>query len=83
MVRFPAEITLRGKNQEAKASYKTLFAPPKAVGDFILGLALDEWLHGLDYATLERVSAATTQDICAIERTTFCDGSRWIGYGCS
>lgn len=70
-------------NQEADASNKTLFAAPKVVRDLILGLMPDEWLHGLDYATLERVAAATTPTSCATELTTSCGGSRWVGYGCS
>jgi hypothetical protein len=38
------------------ASYKTLFAAPEVARDLILGFIPDDWLHGLDYTTLERVS---------------------------
>lgn len=62
MVRSPTEITLRGMNQEADASNKTLFAASKVVRDLILGLMPDEWLHGLDYARLERVSGSYDTD---------------------
>lgn len=44
------------------ASYKTLFAVPEVVRDLILGFIPDEWLHGLDYATLERVSGSYVTD---------------------
>ena len=65
MVRSPAEITLRGMNHDADASYKTLFATPKAVRELILGFIPDEWLHDLDYATLERVSGSyDTDELC-------------------
>jgi hypothetical protein len=40
------------------ASYKTLFSAPAVVRDLILGFVPDPWLHGLDYATLERVSGS-------------------------
>ena len=35
--------------------YKLLFSTPELVRDLILGFVPDEWLHGLDYSTLERV----------------------------
>ncbi|MDG4550027.1 MAG: Rpn family recombination-promoting nuclease/putative transposase [Candidatus Contendobacter sp.] len=44
------------------ASYKTLFSAPEVVRDLILGFVPDEWLHGLDYATLERVSGSYVTD---------------------
>ncbi len=44
------------------ASYKTLFAAPEVVRDLILGFIPDDWLHGLDYATLERVSGSYVTD---------------------
>lgn len=40
------------------ASYKTLFSAPEVVRDLILGFVPDPWLHGLDYATLDRVSGS-------------------------
>lgn len=44
------------------ASYKTLFSAPEVVRDLILGFVPDDWLHGLDYATLERVSGSYVTD---------------------
>ena len=44
------------------ASYKTLFSAPEVVRDLILGFVPDEWLHGLDYRTLERVSGSYVTD---------------------
>jgi hypothetical protein len=38
--------------------YKLLFSTPELVRDLILGFVPDEWLHGLDYSTLERVPGA-------------------------
>ena len=35
--------------------YKLLFSTPELVRDLILGFVPDDWLHGLDYRTLERV----------------------------
>jgi len=35
------------------SSYKFLFARPEMVRDLIMGFIPDEWLHSLDYATLE------------------------------
>ena len=36
-------------------SYKFLFSTPELVRDLILGFVPDEWLHSLDYTTLEKV----------------------------
>jgi hypothetical protein len=44
------------------ASYKTLFSAPEVVRDLILGFVPDDWLHGLDYTTLERVSGSYVTD---------------------
>jgi len=35
--------------------YKFLFSTPELVRDLIIGFVPDEWLHSLDYSTLERV----------------------------
>ncbi|MDQ5911398.1 MAG: hypothetical protein QG599_3495 [Pseudomonadota bacterium] len=43
-------------------SYKTLFSAPEVVRDLILGFIPDEWLHSLDYHTLERVSGSYITD---------------------
>ncbi|QWF71873.1 Rpn family recombination-promoting nuclease/putative transposase [Methylomonas paludis] len=37
------------------SSYKALFSAPELVRDLILGFIPDEWLHSLDYSTLEKV----------------------------
>jgi len=43
--------------------YKLLFSTPELVRDLILGFVPDEWLHGLDYSTLERVPGSyVTED---------------------
>jgi len=43
--------------------YKLLFSSPELVRDLILGFVPDEWLHGLDYSTLERVPGSyVTED---------------------
>ena len=44
------------------ASYKTLFAAPEVMRDLLLGFVPDDWLHGLDYRTLERVSGSYVTD---------------------
>jgi predicted transposase/invertase (TIGR01784 family) len=49
-------------SHEDDASYKTLFAAPEVVRDLILGFIPDEWLHSLDYTTLERVSGSYITD---------------------
>ncbi|MBV5299952.1 MAG: Rpn family recombination-promoting nuclease/putative transposase [Rhodoferax sp.] len=42
-------------HQDDDASYKLLFSAPELVRDLILGFVPDQWLHSLDYATLEKV----------------------------
>ena len=37
------------------SGYKSLFSTPELVRDLILGFVPDEWLHSLDYTTLEKV----------------------------
>lgn len=37
------------------SSYKFLFSTPELVRDLIMGFVPDEWLHSLDYTTLEKV----------------------------
>ncbi len=37
------------------SSYKFLFSNPELVRDLIIGFVPDEWLHSLDYSTLEKV----------------------------
>jgi predicted transposase YdaD len=48
--------------QEDDASYKKLFSAPELVRDLILGFIPDEWLHGLDYSTLEKQPASYVTD---------------------
>lgn len=40
------------------SSYKSLFANPEMVRDLVMGFIPDDWLHTLNYATLERVSGS-------------------------
>lgn len=44
------------------AGYRFLFSTPELVRDLILGFIPDEWLHGLDYATLEKVPGSYVSD---------------------
>ncbi len=37
------------------SGYKFLFSTPELVRDLILGFIPDDWLHSLDYDTLEKV----------------------------
>lgn len=48
--------------QEHDTGYKLLFSHPEMVQDLIRGFVPDEWLHGLDYSTLERVSGSYVTD---------------------
>ena len=42
-------------NQDHDSSYKFLFSNPEMVRDLIIGFIPDDWLHSLDYSTLEKV----------------------------
>ena len=44
------------------ASYKLLFSYPEVVRDLVLGFIPDEWLHSLDFGTLEKVAASFVTD---------------------
>ncbi|MDO4230851.1 MAG: Rpn family recombination-promoting nuclease/putative transposase [Lautropia sp.] len=44
------------------ASYKLLFSSPELVRDLVLGFIPDEWLHSLDYSTLEKVPGSYVTD---------------------
>lgn len=44
------------------ASYKLLFSAPEVVRDLVLGFIPDEWLHSLDYSTLEKVPGSYVTD---------------------
>ncbi len=48
--------------QEDDASYKLLFSAPEVVRDLVLGFIPDEWLHSLDYTTLEKVPGSYVTD---------------------
>ena len=54
--------TLTAMSHDDDASYKTLFSAPEVVRNLILGFIPDDWLHGLDYRTLERVSGSYVTD---------------------
>lgn len=47
---------------DTDASYKLLFSSPELVRDLILGFIPDEWLHSLDYSTLEKVAGSYVTD---------------------
>ena len=49
-------------NQEDDASYKLLFSAPELVRDIIMGFIPDEWLHSLDYDTLEKMPGSYVTD---------------------
>ena len=44
------------------ASYKMLFSMPEMVRDLIMGFIPDEWLHSLDYSTLEKMPGSYVTD---------------------
>ncbi len=44
------------------ASYKLLYSAPEVVRDLVLGFIPDEWLHSLDYTTLEKVPGSYVTD---------------------
>ncbi len=44
------------------SSYKFLFSNPELVRDLIMGFIPDDWLHGLDYSTLEKVPGSYISD---------------------
>ena len=44
------------------ASYKLLFSSPQVVRDLVLGFIPDQWLHSLDYSTLEKVPGSYVTD---------------------
>jgi hypothetical protein len=43
-------------------SYKLLFSAPELVRDLVLGFIPDEWLHSLDYGTLEKMPGSYVTD---------------------
>jgi hypothetical protein len=49
-------------NKVHDSSYKFLFSNPEFVRDLIIGFIPDEWLHSLDYATLEKVPGSYITD---------------------
>ena len=49
-------------SSEDDASYKLLFSAPEVVRDLVLGFIPDEWLHSLDYTTLEKVPGSYVTD---------------------
>ena len=49
-------------NQGNDAGYKLLFSAPEVVRDLVMGFIPDEWLHGLDYDTLEKMPGSYVTD---------------------
>lgn len=45
-------------NKEHDSGYRYLFSNPALVKDLIMGFVPDDWLHSLDYSTLESVNAS-------------------------
>jgi predicted transposase YdaD len=46
------------------ASYKQLFSHPEVVRDLVRGFVPDQWLHSLDFSTLEKVPGSfITEDL--------------------
>ncbi len=45
-------------NHDFDGSFKFLFSNPEMVRDLILGFIPDDWLHSLDYSTLEKLNAS-------------------------
>jgi len=48
--------------QDNDASYKLLFSSPELVRDLVLGFIPDDWLHSLDYRTLEKMPGSYVTD---------------------
>jgi len=48
---------------DADASYKLLFSAPEVVRDLVLGFIPDDWLHSLDYTTLEKIPGSYVTDV--------------------
>ena len=44
------------------ASYKLLFSSPEVVRDLVMGFIPDDWLHSLDYTTLEKMPGSYVSD---------------------
>lgn len=44
------------------SAYKNVFSHPKAVQDLLLGFVHEDWVHQLDYSTLEKVSGSYVSD---------------------
>jgi hypothetical protein len=51
-------------NKVHDSSYKFLFSNPEFVRDLIIGFIPDDWLHTLDYETLEKVPGSYITDLC-------------------
>jgi y4mF family transcriptional regulator len=49
-------------NKVHDSSYKFLFSNPEFVRDLIMGFIPDDWLHSLDYETLEKVPGSYITD---------------------
>ncbi|MBX9936631.1 MAG: Rpn family recombination-promoting nuclease/putative transposase [Burkholderiaceae bacterium] len=49
-------------SQDNDASYKLLFSSPELVRDLVLGFIPDDWLHSLDYGTLEKMPGSYVTD---------------------
>jgi predicted transposase/invertase (TIGR01784 family) len=55
---FPLDMSDRSGVAEHDNGYKRLFSHPEMVADLLLGFVREEWVHDLDFSTLERVSGS-------------------------
>lgn len=64
-VSIAAQFAHNGRmRHDHDASYKQLFSYPEVVRDLVLGFIPDQWLHSLDFDTLEKVPGSfVTEDL--------------------
>ena len=58
------------------SSYKFLFSTPEMVRDLIMGFVPDDWLHSLDYSTLEIVHGSYITEDFRGRAMMWCGGSK-------
>ena len=58
----PADRYNTSMPRDTDASYKLLFSAPEVVRDLVLGFIPDDWLHSLDYTTLEKIPGSYITD---------------------
>ena len=60
MCRLFTQIVVHGPR--SRCLYKLLFSSPELVRDLVMGFIPDDWLHSLDYSTLEKVPGSYVTD---------------------